>query len=95
MHQKLVPDLFLFLVNSPKQPLHGRNSFKNKVICKRIIKKPLTLFFLLNPVPFNGQDYEKGKGPRTSDQSLFRIQSKFRKIILLFMYYLMKSDDVL
>ena len=31
IHQKLVPDLFLNLVNSPKQPLHVRNSFKNKV----------------------------------------------------------------
>ena len=31
IHQKLVPDLFLNLVNSPKQPLHARNSFKNKV----------------------------------------------------------------
>ena len=29
MHQKLVPDPFLILVNNPKQPLHARNSFKN------------------------------------------------------------------
>ena len=27
----------------------------------------LTIFFLSNPVPFNGQDYEKQKGPVTSD----------------------------
>ena len=32
----------------------------------------LTLFFLLNPVPFNGQCYEKQKRPGTSDQWLFR-----------------------
>ena len=43
----------------------------------------LTLFFLSNPVPFNGQSYQKEKGPGTSDQSLFRLQNKFRKIPLL------------
>ena len=31
IHQKLVPDLYLVLVNNPKQKLHARNSFKNKV----------------------------------------------------------------
>ena len=31
--------------------------------------KKLTLFFLLNPVDFYGQDYEKQKGSGTSDQS--------------------------
>ena len=30
VHQKLVPG-FLILVNNPKQPLHARNSFKNKI----------------------------------------------------------------
>ena len=30
--------------------------------------KKLTLFFLSNPVPFNGEDYKKQKGPGTSDQ---------------------------
>ena len=40
----------------------------------------LTLFFLLNPFPFIGQDYEKQKGPGTSDHSLFRLQNKFKKI---------------
>ena len=30
--------------------------------------KKLTLFFLSNPVPFNGQCYEKQKQPGTSDQ---------------------------
>ena len=29
--QKLAPDPFLILLNNPKQPLHTRNSFKNKV----------------------------------------------------------------
>ena len=29
--QKLAPDPFLILLNNPKQPLHARNSFKNKI----------------------------------------------------------------
>ena len=57
--------------------------------------KKLTLFFLSNPVPFNGQSYQKQKGPGTSDQSLFRLQNKFRKIPLLVIYYLTKFDDMI
>ena len=57
--------------------------------------KKLTLFFLSNPVPFNGQSYQKQKGPGTSDQSLFRLQNKFRKIPLLVIYYWTKFDDVI
>ena len=56
--------------------------------------KKLTLFFLSNPVPFNGQNYQKQKGPGTSDQLLFRLQKKFRKIPLLVTYYLTKFDDI-
>ena len=52
MHQKLVRDPFLI---NPEQPLHARNCFENKIFRK------LTLLFLSNPVPFNGQDYEKQK----------------------------------
>ena len=39
----------------------------------RVIKKPLKnliLFFLSNPVSFNGQNYQKQKGLGTSDQLL-------------------------
>ena len=43
----------------------------------------LTLFFLSNPIPFNGKSYQKQKGPRTGDQSLFTLQNKFRKIPFL------------
>ena len=50
--------------------------------------KKLTLVFLLNPVPFNGESGQKQKGPGTSNQSLFRLQNKFRKIPLLVIYYL-------
>ena len=52
--------------------------------------KKSTLFFPLNPIPFNGQCYQKQKAPGTSDQSLFRL----RKILLLVIYYLTKSDDI-
>ena len=56
--------------------------------------KKLISFFLLNPVPVNEQSYLKQKGPGTSEQSLFRLQNKFRKIPLLVIYYLTKFDDI-
>ena len=31
VHQRLVPDPFLILVNNPKQPFMHENSFKNKI----------------------------------------------------------------
>ena len=40
VHQKLVQDLFLILVNNPITLLQAQNSFKNKIFWKRIIKKP-------------------------------------------------------
>ena len=57
--------------------------------------RKLTLYFLLNAVPFNGQDYKKQKGPGTSDQLFFRLQSIFRKTNLSVMYYLAQFDDVI
>ena len=57
--------------------------------------KKSNLLFLLNPVPFNGQSYQKQKRPGTSDQSLFRLWTKFRKILLLVIYYLTKFDDII
>ena len=56
--------------------------------------KKVTLLFLSNPMPFNGQSYQKIKGPGTSDKLLFRLQINFRKIPLLVIYYLVKFDDV-
>ena len=56
--------------------------------------KMLTLFFLLNPVPFKGQNYQKQKGPGTNDLLFFRLQNKFTKISLL-VTYLTKFDDVI
>ena len=57
--------------------------------------KKLTLFFLSNPVPFNGQSYQKQKGSVTSEKSLFRLQNKFRKSPFWVIYYLTKYDDVI
>ena len=37
---KASPDLFIILVNNPKQPLHGINYFTSKIFWERIIKKP-------------------------------------------------------
>ena len=36
----------------------------------------------------------KKKGPGTSDQWLFRLRNKIRKIALLVIYYLTKFDDL-
>ena len=55
----------------------------------------LTLFFLSNPVPFNGQNYEKQKGPELVTYRSSGLRNKFRKIPLLFMYYLSKFDDII
>ena len=71
---------------------------KIRYFLKGDYKKPLkklTLFFLLNPIPFNGQTYQKEKGPGTNDQLLFRLQNKFTKISLLVMYYLTKFDGAI
>ena len=57
--------------------------------------KKVISFVLLKPVPFNRQNYQKQKEPGTSDQPLFRLRNKFRKIPLLVMYYLTKFDDVI
>ena len=58
--------------------------------------KKLTLVFLSNPVPFNGQNYQKEKGSETSDQLLLRLRNKFKNISLFTIYYcLTKLDDVI
>ena len=78
---KASPGPLFYYGKQPKQPLHARNYFKNIFISKGGLSKPLklTFFSLLNPVLFNGQTHQKQKGPGTSDQSLFRLQNKFRK----------------
>ena len=69
------------------------NLLKNDILKRNYQKalKKLTLVFLSNPVPFNGQSYQKQKGSGTSHQSLFRSQNKFRKIPL---FIIILSDQV-
>ena len=59
------------------------------------LKKFIFIFFLLNPVPFNEQDYEKVKWPGTRDQLLFRFQNKLKIIPLSVMCYLTKFNVVI
>ena len=68
--------------------------FKIRYFERRLSKtlQKLTLFLLSDPVPFNGQNYQKQKGPGTRDQLLFRLQIKFTKISFLVMYYLTKFE---
>ena len=72
---------------SPRPPFNFGNKTKMAVACKtsflkiryfeRLSKslKKLTIFFPWNPGPFNRQDYQKQKGPGSSDQLLFSLQS--------------------
>ena len=46
----------------------------------------------MNPVPFNGENYQKQKYPITIEQSFFRLQNRFKKSPLLVLYYLTKFD---
>ena len=64
--------------------LNGKIFLKKDILKEDYQKalKKLTLFFLSNPVPFNGQNYQKQKGSGTTDQSLFRLQNKFKNIPL-------------
>ena len=97
MHQKLVPDLFIIFVNNRNshcmQEIALKVRYFKEDYQKALIK--VTLFFLLNPVPFNGQNYQKQKRLGTSDQSLFGLRNKLRKIPLLVMYCLTKFGDVI
>ena len=71
--------------------------FKIKYFQRGLSKslKKVNLFFLSNSVSFNGQNYQKQKGPGASDQSLFRLRNKFKNIPLFVIYYLTKFDDVM
>ena len=57
--------------------------------------KKVNFISSVKPVPFNEQSYLERKGSGTSDQSLLRLQNKFKKIPLLLIYYLTKFDDIL
>ena len=78
MQKKLVQNLFIILVNNPKQPLHARTYFKSKIFRKSIIKKPFKkgnfLFFRAQSLSID-KIITKQRGPGTSDQWLFRLNS--------------------
>ena len=44
--------------------------------------KRVNFTFYLNPVPFNGQSYQKQKRSVTGNQSLFELENKFKNILL-------------
>ena len=60
---------------------------KNKILWNKL--KKLT-FFISSLVRFNGQSYQKQEVSGTSDQPLFKLRNKFRKIPLFLKYYLTK-----
>ena len=97
MHQNLVSDPFLTLVKKQNshcvQEIVVNIRYFEKGLSKTL--KTVNFFFLPNTVPFNGQRYQKQKGPGISNQSLFRLQNNFRKIPLLVVYYLTKFGDVI
>ena len=65
---------------------------------KRDYQKPLkklTLVFLSNPVPFNGQSFQKQKGSATRHLLIFRLRNKFTKVSLSVIYYLTRFDGVI
>ena len=93
MHQKLVPDPFLILLNNQKKPLHASNSFKNKVFWKRIIKKPLKsqVYFFIRPQSLLMDKVIKNK----TDLELITSQSSGNeKSSKKFLYSYILSDQV-
>ena len=55
----------------------------------------LTLFFVGTQSLIMDKIMKNKRGSKTSNQSLFRLRMKLRKISLLMMYYLTKFDDVI
>ena len=64
MHQKLVQDPFLILVNSPNMPMCARNSFENKTLKKDYQKRLeiVSLIFSFGSSPFLRTRLSKTKG---------------------------------
>ena len=80
--QKMCTKSYLILVNNPKQPLHAINSFKKEIFTdveEGLYIKKLTLIFLLNPVLFNGQNYQK-RGLELVTSCLSGYQTSSKKI---------------
>ena len=75
------------------QEILSKVRYFERVLSKTLLK--VNFSFSSEPSPFNGQSYQKKKGPGTSAQSLFRLRNKFRKIPLLVISYLTKFDDAI
>ena len=75
------------------EEIHLKIRYYERELSKSL--KKVNFIFSFEPSPFNGQSYQKQKRPGTSDQLIFRLRNKFRKIPLLVMYYLNKFDDVM
>ena len=71
MHQKLVPDSSLILANnhSIQEIFLKIRYFEIERGSSKIFLK-VNFIFSFNPFPFNGQNYQKQKGPGTSEQLL-------------------------
>ena len=82
VHQKLVPDPFLSLVNKPKHLLYAVSSFEIKYFAGGLSKglNRVNFIFSFKPSRLNGQKYQKQTGPGTNDKLLFRLQNKFKII---------------
>ena len=94
---KVSPRPFIILINNLKQPLHARNCFKVRYFERRLSKsleKGNFIFFGTQSLSID-KIFQKQKGPGSSDQLLFRLRNKFRKIPLLVMYYQTKFDDII
>ena len=70
MNQKLVPDLSLTQSSHCIQEIFLKiRYFEMERGSPKIFLK-VNFIFSFNPVPFNGQNYQKQKGPGTSEQLL-------------------------
>ena len=68
--------------------------FEIELTFKSFLK--VNFIILFNPIPFNGQNYQKQKGPGTSGQTFLKLRNKVRKIPLLVTYYYLTTfDDVI
>ena len=64
MHQNLVPDPFLILINNPKHPLHARNSLRVRYFERGLSNsfKKVYFIFSFKPSPFKNKIMKKTRG---------------------------------
>ena len=78
MHQKLAPDPVLILLNNPTAIACKKFFLKEDILKEDYRKafKKLILFFLSNPVPFNGRNYQR-KGKNYKKLNISRTKRAF------------------